>query len=83
MTVRGSRSHGDSGKSATFTTIASTATFSVVNDSDLIIITAFSVTNFSDQMPVCAVELNKHSVKVFRDTGCNGGINLRSLVNMF
>lgn len=68
MTVRGSRSHGDSGKSATFTSIASIATFSVVNDSDLIIRTAFSVTNFSDQMPVCAVELNNHSVKVLRDT---------------
>lgn len=68
-TVSGSRSHGDSGKCADFTSITSTATFSMANDSDLITTTACSLTNFSDQMPICASELNKHSVKVLRDTG--------------
>lgn len=56
------------------------ATFSVANDSDLIITTAFSVTNFSDLMPICAGELNNYSVKVLRDTRCNGVIVRRSLV---
>lgn len=79
-TVSRSRSHGDSGKCAALTSITSTATFSVANDSDLIT-TACSITNFSDQMPICAGELNNHSVKVLRDTGCNGVIIRRSLVN--
>lgn len=52
----------------------------MANDSDLIIPTAFSVTNFSDLMPICAGELNNHSVKVLRDTRCNGVIVRRSLV---
>lgn len=53
----------------------------MANDSDLITTTACSVTNFSDQMSICAGEINNQSVKVFRDTGCNGVIVPKSLVN--
>lgn len=44
----------------------------MANDSDFITTTACSVTNFSDQIPICAGELNNHIVKVLGNTGCNG-----------
>ncbi|XP_062588592.1 uncharacterized protein LOC134250255 [Saccostrea cucullata] len=71
----------DSGKCSAFTSITSTSTFSMANSSDLLTTSACSVANFSDQMPVCVGEINDQSVQVLRDTGCNGVIVRRSLVN--
>ncbi|XP_061184347.1 uncharacterized protein LOC133192347 [Saccostrea echinata] len=70
------------GKCGSFTSFTSTSTFSMASNSmDLVNTSSCNVSASLGDMPSCNGKLNEHFVTVLRDTGCNGVVVRRNLID--
>ncbi|XP_061176104.1 uncharacterized protein LOC133185059 [Saccostrea echinata] len=70
------------GKCGSFTSFTSTSTFSMASNSmDLVNTSSCNVSASLGDMPSCNGKLNEHFVTVLRDTGCNGVVIRRNLID--
>ncbi|XP_062613758.1 uncharacterized protein LOC134275492 [Saccostrea cucullata] len=70
------------GKCGTFTSFTNTSTFSMASNSmDLVNTSSCNVSASLEDMPTCKGKLNEHFVTVLRETGCNGVVVRRDLID--